>query len=301
MKIPPFPEYENGRIYDILCDIIVLKIGCDDLKSELTLQEKLRDLRDEKKMTLSDLAGETGIPLSTLQRAEGQDDVRIGYQDIAALAKFYNVSADYLFGLTDNRQNRHIEIDALRLSDSAIDVLKGENFNNLLLSELISHTDFPSLLRAIEVYVDRKVLPQMNTLNAMYKIAENAIKDKFETADSDEIIALLQESVVDEDAYLRYRISERFNTLMKSLFDAHKKDVLPDEQAEVLKDMAAALENYPAQQEQEEKARWKMGFFAKQIGLNLNGLTDEEIAALMKALRQSQMYKQARRQGKRKR
>lgn len=37
------------------------------LKTRLTLQEKLRDLRDEKKMTLSDLAQAMGIPLSTLQ------------------------------------------------------------------------------------------------------------------------------------------------------------------------------------------------------------------------------------------
>ncbi|MCL2426135.1 MAG: hypothetical protein FWD05_07335 [Oscillospiraceae bacterium] len=250
-------------------------------------------------MTLSDLAGETGIPLSTLQRAEGQDDIRIGYQDITALAKCYNVSTDYLFGLTHNRQHRHIDVDTLRLSDSAIEMLTGEKFNNRLMSELISHPDFPSLLRAIEVYVDRKVLPQMNTMNAMYKVAENAIKEKHEVADNDEIIALLQESVVDEDAYLRYRISERFNALMKSLFDAHKKDALPDEQTEIIKEMAITIKDYPAQQEQEEKARWKMGFFAKQIGLNLNGLTDEETTILMKALRNSKVYKQGRRQGKR--
>jgi len=84
------------------------------MKTKLTLQEKLRDLRDEKKLTLSDLAGATGIPLSTLQRTEGQGDVRVDYQDIAALANFYGVSMDYLFGLTDNRQHRHIEVDALR-------------------------------------------------------------------------------------------------------------------------------------------------------------------------------------------
>ena len=47
----------------------------------------------------------------------------------------------------------------------------------------------------------------MNMMNAMYKIAETTIKEKFEVADNDEIISLLQEIVVDEDEYLRYRIS----------------------------------------------------------------------------------------------
>ena len=115
------------------------------MKTKLTLQEKLRDLRDEKKMTLSDLAGATNISLSTLQRMEGQDDIRVGYQDVAALAKFYDVSTDYLFGLTDNRQHRHIEVDALKLSDAAIETLTGEKFNNRLVSELLSHPDFPKL------------------------------------------------------------------------------------------------------------------------------------------------------------
>jgi transcriptional regulator with XRE-family HTH domain len=273
------------------------RIGAEAVavKIKLTLQEKLKDLRVEKDMTLSDLAGATGIPLSTLQRTEGQDDVRVGYQDIAALAKFYGVSADYLFGLTGNRQHRHIEADALRLSDSAIEVLKSDKLNNRLVSELIAHTDFPKLLSAAEVYIDRKVLPQMNTMNAMYKIAESTIKEKFEVADNDEIISLLQESVVDEDEYLRYRILERFNALMKSLFDAHKKDALPDEQADVLREMKTALRDYPAKLEREEKARWKMTLFAKQIGLNIAELSDDEIAVLMKALRNSEKYKQSRR------
>ena len=88
-------------------------------------------------MTLSDLAGATGIPLSTLQRMEGKDDIRTGYQDVATLAKFYGVSTDYLFGLTDNRQHRHIDVDVLRLSDPAIEVLKGEKVNNRLVSEIL--------------------------------------------------------------------------------------------------------------------------------------------------------------------
>jgi transcriptional regulator with XRE-family HTH domain len=265
------------------------------MKTELTLQEKLRDLRDERKLPLSDLAGATKIPLSTLQRTEGREDIQVGYPTIHALAKFYDVSTDYLFGLTDNRQHRHIEVDALRLSDEAIEVLTSGKLNNRLLSELIAHPDFPQMLKSIEIYIDRKVLPQMNTMNAMYKIAEDAIKERFEVTDEDEVIAVLQEAVVDEDEYLRYRVSERFNALIKNLFDIHKKDAMSEEQTEILREMKAALKDYPAQKEKEEQARWKMITFAKQLGLNLSGLTDEETAVLMKALRQSDKYKQGRR------
>ena len=39
-----------------------------------------------------------------------------------------------------------------------------------------------------------------------------------------------------------------------------------------------------------------MKLLAKQIGLNINGLSDEEMAVLMKTLRNSKLYKQGRRQ-----
>ncbi|MCL2427370.1 MAG: helix-turn-helix domain-containing protein [Oscillospiraceae bacterium] len=265
------------------------------MKVELTLQEKLRDLRDEKKMTLSDLEKATGIPVSTLQRLEAQEDNRASYQDVALLAKFYNVSTDYLFGLTDNRQYRHIEIDALRLSDSAIGVLKSGNFNNRLISEMISHPDFQPLLSAIEIYIDRKVLPQMNTMNAMYKVVEENLLDKFEIKENDEVIALLQEAIVDEDDYLRYRISVEFNALMKELFGAHKKDALPEEQASVIHELKSVFEEYPVHKENEEKAKHKYMLLAKQIGLNVKDLTDEEHRALIKALEKSDAIKRRRR------
>jgi hypothetical protein len=38
-----------------------------------------------------------------------------------------------------------------------------------------------------------------------------------------------------------------------------------------------------------------MTLFAKQIGLNITELSDDEIAVLMKALRNSEKYKQSRR------
>ena len=265
------------------------------MKTKLTLQEKIRDLRDEKKMTLSDLAKATGIPISTLQHLEEQDDIRASYQDVAMLAKFYNVFTDYLFGLTDNRQHRHIEIDALRLSDPAVEALKNGELNNRLIGEMLSHPDFRPLLRTMEIYIDRKILPQMNNMNAIYKLVEEKIKDKFEAKENDEMIALLQEAVVDEDEYLRFRISLAFNALMKKLFDAHKKDALPEEQASVIHEFKTVFEEYPVYKENEEKAKYKYVLLTKQLGLNVKHLTDEENRVLMKALEKSDKLRHRRR------
>ena len=172
-----------------------------------------------------------------MQRLETDENIRVGYQDIETLARYYDVSADYLFGLTDLKQYRSIEIDQLHLSEEAIAVLKNSKLNNRLISEFLSHDDFPVLLSAMEIYTDRKVLPQMNTMNALYRYTEQTIKENAAVPDDDEMMTFLQQSVVNEDEYLRFRISERFNLVMKSLFDNHKTDKLPPEQADMLNEM----------------------------------------------------------------
>ena len=200
------------------------------MNERLTLGEKLKDLRSEKDLILADVSDATGISVSTLQRMEADADVRVGYQDIEVLKRFYDVSADYLFGLTDNRQHNNVEIGKLHLSDEAIAVLKEGKLNSRLISELLSHPGFPRLLIAMEIYIDGKVLPQLRTMNAMYKYAGHTIEENTDVPDGDKMLAFLRESVVDEDEYLLYRISERFSMVMKSMFESHQKDKVPPDQ-----------------------------------------------------------------------
>lgn len=257
------------------------------MNTKLTLGEKLKDLRIAKKLKLDDISEATGISTSTLQRLENDEDIRVGYQDIETLARYYDVSADYLFGLTDLQQYRNIEIDKLRLSDEAIAVLKDGKLNNRLIGEFIAHADFPQLLSAMEIYIDRKVLPQMNTMNAVYKVTEQALRENTDISDNDEVLAFLRQSVVDEDEYLRYRISERFNMLMVSLFEAHKKDKLSPEQAEAMADMKEQIDTFLDARKTESASKAKAIVMCKNLGLNTAKLTDEEWRVLMKTLENS--------------
>jgi len=257
---------------------------------ELTIQEKLRDLREEKKLILEKLSEATKISVPTLQRMENTDDYHASYQDIKTLADFYGVSTDYLVGKTESRVYGTAQIDELNLTNYAIDVLKSGKLNNYLVSELLTHPDFQQLLTAIEIYIDRKVLPQMSAANAMYKFTEKTITENFKVSSRDEVIAFLQQSVIDEDEYLLYRISERFNAIMKSLFDKHEKNAPPAENpivSQFEKDIQYYLDN------KDNPARAKLTILAKQIGLNLSKLSDEEIMIMMKAFDKSELYKKA--------
>lgn len=53
------------------------------MKITLTLQEKLRDLRDERKLKLQDVADGTGIPLATLGCIESSESTQVSFENVA--------------------------------------------------------------------------------------------------------------------------------------------------------------------------------------------------------------------------
>ena len=63
--------------------------------------ERLRDLRIEKNLSQRQLALTLNISYKAIQRWENQTSIP-NAEAIILLAKFFNVSADYLLGLTDD-------------------------------------------------------------------------------------------------------------------------------------------------------------------------------------------------------
>ena len=116
-------------------------------------------------------------------------------------------------------------------------------------------------------------MPQIAGMTAVYQAAQDTIQERFD----------------DEDDYLRHRISERFNDLMKSLIAAHKKDPLPAEQAANLQDMKEQIQTYLDTQKTESAQKAKAIVLCKQLGLN-----DEEWRVLLKVLESSEKLKQGR-------
>lgn len=62
--------------------------------------ERLKELREEKNLSLTELSNNTGLSIACLSRWE--KNLRIPNIDsIIILCKFFNVSSDYLIGLED--------------------------------------------------------------------------------------------------------------------------------------------------------------------------------------------------------
>ena len=92
------------------------------MQPKLTIQERLKDLRVERSLTLEQLSAETGISKSALGKYEADDFKDISPFSMVELAKFYGVSTDYLLCRTEQKNHPNTELDALHLSDDAVDV-----------------------------------------------------------------------------------------------------------------------------------------------------------------------------------
>jgi len=152
---------------------------------DVTLQERLTDLRKERKLTLEQLAEQTSLSRASLGNYEASDTKDISHYAIVKLAKFYGVTTDYLLGLSELKNPLNADLNDLRLGDNMIELLKSGQINVPLLCELAAHKDFGKLLAGIEIYVDGMAAAQIQNLNAWVDVAWAEIMEKYQPGEHD--------------------------------------------------------------------------------------------------------------------
>ena len=108
------------------------------MEAKLTLAERLKDERNRKKLTLAQVEQETGVSRAALGKYENTDEMPkdVSPYNLEKLARFYDVSLDYLMGMTEQRKPDRTPVEDLHLSTTALEVLKNGQFNHRLLSEI---------------------------------------------------------------------------------------------------------------------------------------------------------------------
>lgn len=134
---------------------------------KLTLQEKLKDERTSRHMTLAELEKATGIAKATLGKYESDNCTDISPFNLAKLAEYYGLSMDYLMGLTENKNHPNTSLYELHLDDSTVDLLKSGAMNNRLLCELVCHPGFLRLMTDIEICIDRIADMRVQDMNLL--------------------------------------------------------------------------------------------------------------------------------------
>ena len=259
------------------------------MQPKLTIQERLKDLRVERGLTLEQLSAETGISKSALGKYEADDFKDISPFSMVELAKFYGVSTDYLLGLTEQKNHSNTELDALHLGDDAIEVLRTGKFNHQLLSELICHKDFQRFLLDAEIYVDRIADMRVNDMNAMLEAVRQMALMKNGGDANDLYLRTLEVAQIREDEYFGSLIADDLKGILRDIRNEHRPDTMTADETSLVATVQGQLQdamNFEGSSEEK-----KIRAYLATIGLDYDALTKEEFVSLIGILKKSKYMK----------
>ena len=153
--------------------------------TKLTIPERLQDLRKDRGLTLEQLAEQTKLSRSALGQYEAKDFKAISPFAIATLADFYGVSADYLMGLTENKEVPNADVQSLHLTDEMIDLLRSGKINNRLLCELATHPNFRRLMVDMEICIDQIANMRVEQVNLVLEATRQTVMSKYAPGEDD--------------------------------------------------------------------------------------------------------------------
>lgn len=115
---------------------------------------RITGLRERENMTMEELAARIGINATTLGRMEKGQTQKIGGDVLAALAREFCVSTDFLLGLTDIPDRKNYGINELGLSAQAVRNLYTRRVNVDVVNLLLEQPRFATLTAMIAQYLD---------------------------------------------------------------------------------------------------------------------------------------------------
>ena len=259
------------------------------MQVELTIGERLKDLRVERKLTLEQLSAEVGISKSALGKYESDNGKDISPYSILLLADYYGVSCDYLMGRTETKNHPNTALHELHLSDASIDVLRTGKFNHRLLSELICHKDFQRLMLDAEIYVDRIADMRVNDMNAVLEAVRQMALMKNGGEENDLHLRTLEVAQIREDEYFGSLIADDLKGILRDIRSEHRPDTMTADEVSFAKNMQNQLReamNFEGSSEEKQ-----IRSFLATFGIDYDKLTKEQFVTLIDILKLSKYLK----------
>ena len=259
------------------------------MQVKLTIGERLKDLRVERKLTLEQLAAEVGISKSALGKYESDNGKDISPYSILLLADYYGVSCDYLMGRTETKNHPNPALHELHLSDASIDVLKTGKFNHRLLSELICHKDFQRFMLDAEIYVDRIADMRVNDMNAVLEAVRQMALMKNGGEENDLHLRTLEVAQIREDEYFGSLIADDLKGILRDIRSEHRPDTMTADEvsfAENIQNQLRDAMNFEGSSEERQ-----IRSFLATFGIDYDKLSKEQFVSLIEILKLSKYLK----------
>lgn len=199
--------------------------GVADMKTRISVQERLKDLRVEKGLKLEELAEQVGLSKSALGSYENDEDKEINHGSLLKLADFYQVTVDYLLGLSDNRAHENTPLAELHLTDEAVALLKSGRVNNRLLCEIVAHDKFAELLADAEIYVDGMATMRFHDMNTALAAVRAMILEVHPEAAADRYLKILEAGQIQEEDFFCHVTHKTWDAILHDIRKAHEHDI----------------------------------------------------------------------------
>ena len=119
-----------------------------------TIGERLTDLCTAAGIAVKELSEKTGLEYSTLSRIKNDKNQKVAHEVVLKMARFFNVSADFLLGLTDIPDKKNYTAEELALSADAVKNLYTGAVDNRVADLLLSNPEFATLTAMLADYFD---------------------------------------------------------------------------------------------------------------------------------------------------
>ena len=272
---------ENGRIF--------LMRGGIWMHTKLSIPERLKDLRVvDKRLTLEQLAEQTGLSKSALSKYESDDYKDISPFAIATLAEFYGVSTDYLMGLSENKNHPNTELQTLHLSDDMVTLLSSGKINNRLLCEIATHENFQRLMTDIEIFVDRIADMRVEQMNLILEATRQEIIRKHEPGGDDLYLRTLELGQVQETAFYSHVLHDDLDSIVRDIRDSHVTDRTTADPQPTLEDVKEKFDQAMKQGSNEEIIIHE---FCESLKIPFHKIRSEDFSAFLRILSLSELLK----------
>ena len=132
------------------------------------IRDRIQDLMKTRKVTQAELAAKIGCSESALSRFISGKTDKLGDESIIRIARAFEVSTDFLLGVTDIPDRMNYDIAELGLSVQAAKNLYTGKVNAEVVNRLLENKNFAAMTNMIAHYFDDTLAAGYAAQNQMY-------------------------------------------------------------------------------------------------------------------------------------
>ena len=140
-----------------------------------TIRERIQDLVKERKITQGELAEKIGCTDSTLSRFLSGKTDKLSDENIIGIARVFDVSTDFLLGVTNVPDRKNYDVGELGLSVEAAKRLYTGKVNSEVVTLLLENDRFAELTQMLSRYFDDTISAGYAAQNTIFDIVAGAV------------------------------------------------------------------------------------------------------------------------------